>query len=118
MFQLLFAASLAAALPHPLVSVGATIDLDNPVDNAPEAAPTLEACAPRAPGAGPLTIPDTAEAFVANTAFSELADGAATPEGYSQVFQDLQGSTLQLADYLQLYVSGESHPGQDLANMT
>lgn len=88
MLNLLFAAGLAAALPHGLVDKRQEFD-----------------CSPRAAGAGPSTTPDTADAFEANPAYSQIATAAATPEGYAEVFEDLNGSSLQLNDYLQLQVA-------------
>lgn len=101
MFRLLLAASLAAALPQNFNPTSTSIDL-SPSLEAPEVGATLEACAPRTPGAGPPTLPDNADAFVANPAYAQLAEAASAPEGYTEVFENLQGSNVQLDDYLQL----------------
>ncbi|CZT19288.1 uncharacterized protein RCC_05134 [Ramularia collo-cygni] len=101
MFRVIFAASVASALPHALLS--ASIDINVSPQNGAEAALTLEACAPRAAGTGPSTTPDSADAFIINTAFSVFADTASTPKGYTQVFQDLSGSNIQLDSYLQFH---------------
>ncbi|EME38246.1 hypothetical protein DOTSEDRAFT_140596, partial [Dothistroma septosporum NZE10] len=53
------------------------------------------ACDPQPQGAGPVTTPDTAQDFLANSQYDDIANGAATPQGYSLVFQDLRGATQQ-----------------------
>lgn len=106
MLRLLLAASLAAALPQNFAPTAIAPDVTLPVQLAPQTGSTLEACAPRAPGAGPLTTPDTAGAFVANPAYAQLAVEASTPQGYSEVFENLQGSNIQ-DGYLQLQVAAE-----------
>lgn len=40
-----------------------------------------------------MTSPDTDTAFLANPAYAQLADNAVVPQGYSEVFTNLQGST-------------------------
>ncbi|KAI4126052.1 MAG: hypothetical protein LQ347_005122 [Umbilicaria vellea] len=49
-------------------------------------------CAVQPDGYGPKTIPDTVLAFKANTNYSQIALAAATPQGYSLVFSNLDGS--------------------------
>ncbi|MCJ1258937.1 hypothetical protein MMC24_006771 [Lignoscripta atroalba] len=62
-----------------------------------------DACSPQPDGYGPKTTdPDTAEAFLANPAYSNIANGAATPQGYSLSFVDLHGST-ESPTYMGLY---------------
>ena len=53
------------------------------------------ACDTQPQGAGPKTSPDTAQDFLNNDQYSQIANGAATPQGYSLVFQDLNGATQQ-----------------------
>lgn len=49
-------------------------------------------CATQAAGAGPLTTPDTAPAFLANPVYASIASAAPVPTGYTQSFVNLQGS--------------------------
>lgn len=44
-------------------------------------------------GCGPVSNPDTPAGFKANTVYASIASAAPTPSGYSQVFQNLAGST-------------------------
>ncbi|KAL8650149.1 MAG: hypothetical protein Q9210_003996 [Variospora velana] len=46
-------------------------------------------CAPQPAGSGPVSSPDTPEAFSANPAYSNLALNASTPDGYSSVMQNV-----------------------------
>jgi hypothetical protein len=52
------------------------------------------ACAPQPAGAtgAPAYSPDSASAFTANVGFASAANAAPVPSGYSQTFQNLQGS--------------------------
>jgi hypothetical protein len=52
----------------------------------------LDPCAPQPAAYGPLTVPDTPEAFKANTVLSQLALDAKTPSGYTQTFKNLNGA--------------------------
>ena len=52
-----------------------------------------DACSPQPAGAGPVTSPDTADAFSANPVYT--GNGAPVPQGYSLAFANLTGSTSQ-----------------------
>ncbi|KAK5174952.1 uncharacterized protein LTR77_000088 [Saxophila tyrrhenica] len=54
-----------------------------------------DACSPQPAGAGPITSPDTAEAFSNNSIYVNTAVSAPTPQGYSLAFARLSGSTSQ-----------------------
>ncbi|KAI4120592.1 MAG: hypothetical protein LQ341_007525 [Variospora aurantia] len=56
-------------------------------------------CRPLPPGSGPVSSPDTPEAFSANPAYSSLALNATTPDGYSSVMKNLDAS-LAATNYL------------------
>ncbi|KAL8981771.1 MAG: hypothetical protein Q9177_005470 [Variospora cf. flavescens] len=56
-------------------------------------------CRPLPPGSGPVSSPDTPEAFSANPAYSSLALNATTPDGYSSVMKNLDAS-LAASNYL------------------
>ncbi|KAI0427542.1 hypothetical protein F5Y09DRAFT_350351 [Xylaria sp. FL1042] len=51
-----------------------------------------DSCSPLPSGAGATPVPDTASAFLAYADFATAANGASTPGGYYQTFQNLQGS--------------------------
>ncbi|KAF6792699.1 hypothetical protein CMUS01_16138 [Colletotrichum musicola] len=51
-------------------------------------------------GAGPMTSPDTFEAFMTNPVWDNIAQSAPVPDGYSLAFSDLSGS-----------VEGQSYEG-------
>ncbi|KAK5999469.1 hypothetical protein QM012_005470 [Aureobasidium pullulans] len=59
-------------------------------------------CAKQAKGSGPVINPDTVDAFTANTDLTNAAQNAATPDGYSRAFVNLQGATAG-SNYLMLY---------------
>lgn len=42
-----------------------------------------------------MTSPDTADAFLANPQYAQIANNAPVPQGYSLAFSNLQGSTQQ-----------------------
>jgi len=51
-------------------------------------------CPTQPAGSGPLTTsPDTPSAFLANPAYSQAALGATVPNGYTQVYSNLNAST-------------------------
>ena len=52
-----------------------------------------EACSPQSAGAGPATTPDTADAFLANSIYTDTAASAPIPQGYARAFTNLTGST-------------------------
>jgi hypothetical protein len=52
----------------------------------------LDPCAAQPNAYGPLTIPDTVDAFKSSTVYSSLAKLAKTPSGYVQAFSNLGGS--------------------------
>lgn len=52
-------------------------------------------CARQSWGSAPSTNPDTDVAFLSNPNYTAIASGAATPQGYQNVFTNLQGSTSQ-----------------------
>ena len=54
-----------------------------------------DACSPQPAGAGPVTSPDTAAAFSANSIYDDTAASAPVPQGYSLAFANLTGSTSQ-----------------------
>ncbi len=54
-----------------------------------------DACSPQPAGAGPVTSPDTAAAFSANSIYVDTAVSAPVPQGYSLAFDGLTGSTQQ-----------------------
>ena len=71
-----------------------------PVDASPTGAQKREpdiavraACDPQPTGSGPVPSPDTAEAFLAYSAFSSAANGATTPSVYSNTFKNLHTSS-------------------------
>lgn len=51
------------------------------------------ACDPQATGAGPVPTPDTASAFLALPAFAATASAAPIPSGYTQTYENLEGSS-------------------------
>ncbi|KAI4196366.1 MAG: hypothetical protein LQ350_006617 [Teloschistes chrysophthalmus] len=59
-------------------------------------------CAPQPAGSGPVPSPDTAEAFKADAGLQAIANNAPTPDGYSSVFKNLDGS-LFASRYMGLY---------------
>lgn len=63
-----------------------------PIVDAKRSVVARDACSPQPAGAGPTTSPDTADAFLANSAYDQIAQNAAVPQGYSQAFSDLHGS--------------------------
>lgn len=97
MYTALFVAfgALAAALPQPQVAAST--------------------CTALPLGAGPTSTPDTAAAFLNNTALSISAIAAAVPSGYTQVFTNLQAST-QSSTYLG-YTTLSSYNPQICATM-
>ncbi|KAL8748419.1 MAG: hypothetical protein Q9184_007315, partial [Pyrenodesmia sp. 2 TL-2023] len=58
-------------------------------------------CAVQPAGSGPVSSPDTVEAFRSNPAYSTLALGAPTPDGYSVVMQNANAS-LSASNYMGL----------------
>ncbi|KAL8775266.1 MAG: hypothetical protein Q9209_000272 [Squamulea sp. 1 TL-2023] len=58
-------------------------------------------CAPQPAGSGPVSSPDTVEAFRTNPDLQALATNAPTPDGYSQAFSNLDGS-LSASKYMGL----------------
>ncbi|KAL9008752.1 MAG: hypothetical protein Q9173_006155, partial [Seirophora scorigena] len=58
-------------------------------------------CAPQPAGSGPVSSPDTPEAFLANPAYAELARSAPTPDGYSAAMINGEGS-LSASKYMGL----------------
>ncbi|KAJ9630673.1 hypothetical protein H2203_001196 [Taxawa tesnikishii (nom. ined.)] len=56
----------------------------------------------QAAGYAPVSSPDTVDAFLANQDYQTTASKAAVPQGYDQVFSNLQGSTSQ-GGYMGLY---------------
>ncbi|KAL9122385.1 MAG: hypothetical protein Q9187_001051, partial [Circinaria calcarea] len=49
-------------------------------------------CSPQPKGYGPVASPDTPEAFLSNPVLAAMASNAPTPDGYSNVFTNLDGS--------------------------
>jgi hypothetical protein len=76
------------------------------VDEAPPSPSPYEkrsgTCEPQPPGSGPVPVPDTPAAFLADGDFTSYANSAVTPPGYTQSFSNLQGSTGSLG-YMGLY---------------
>ncbi|KAI4087526.1 MAG: hypothetical protein LQ344_006721 [Seirophora lacunosa] len=58
-------------------------------------------CAPQPAGSGPVSSPDTPEAFLVNPAYPELAQSAPTPDGYSAAMINGAGS-LSASKYMGL----------------
>ncbi|KAL8859900.1 MAG: hypothetical protein Q9178_003733 [Gyalolechia marmorata] len=58
-------------------------------------------CALQPAGSGPVSSPDTPEAFLANPAYPALAENAPTPDGYSAVMQNAFAS-LSASNYMGL----------------
>ncbi|KAI1422734.1 hypothetical protein F5Y12DRAFT_717077 [Xylaria sp. FL1777] len=56
------------------------------------AARTDDSCTPLPLGAGPVPVPDTADAFLAYSDFTTEASSAIVPDGYYQTFGNLKGS--------------------------
>jgi hypothetical protein len=52
----------------------------------------LDPCAAQPNAYGPLTSPDTVDAFKSNPVYSDLATKAQTPSGYTQAFSNFDGS--------------------------
>ncbi|GAP86654.1 putative carbohydrate-binding -like protein [Rosellinia necatrix] len=76
-------AATQAAIADPLpVEVVAKRDLETRTD----------ACSPLDKGAGPIPVPDTAEAFLAYDGFKTAANSAPVPNGYFQTFGNLKAS--------------------------
>lgn len=61
-----------------------------------------DACQALPQGAGPVTSPDTASAFLANSVYNQTADSAAIPQGYAQTFSNAQGS-VSASSYMGYY---------------
>ncbi|KAI0190402.1 hypothetical protein EV127DRAFT_365151 [Xylaria flabelliformis] len=53
---------------------------------------TDDSCSPLEKGAGPVPVPDTAEAFLASPDFTNAANSAPVPAGYFQTFSNLKAS--------------------------
>ncbi|KZF25400.1 hypothetical protein L228DRAFT_265869 [Xylona heveae TC161] len=68
-------------------------------------------CAPQPDGYGPKPTSDTTDAFITNTVFALAAVNAPTPNGYNNVFSNLQGS-VSLPSYLGLYTLQSYDPLQ------
>ncbi|KAL8930048.1 MAG: hypothetical protein Q9172_000133 [Xanthocarpia lactea] len=121
-FVLLTLLGLTSAVPRPqLIDVEGVEAAPNPVFVVPaydvvEEAGAINkpAIAPRAPllrrngicalqpaGSGPVSSPDTPEAFLANPAYPALAESAPTPDGYSVVMQNAFAS-LSASNYMGL----------------
>ncbi|KAL9600271.1 MAG: hypothetical protein Q9219_003316 [cf. Caloplaca sp. 3 TL-2023] len=58
-------------------------------------------CAVQPAGSGPISSPDTPDAFLANSAYATLAKNATTPDGYSMVMQN-SGGSLSASNYMGL----------------
>ncbi|KAL8933695.1 MAG: hypothetical protein Q9211_005638 [Gyalolechia sp. 1 TL-2023] len=58
-------------------------------------------CAPQPAGSGPVTSPDTPEAFLSNPVYPAMANNATTPDGYSVVMQN-GGASLSASKYMGL----------------
>ncbi|KAI4122903.1 MAG: hypothetical protein LQ338_005555 [Usnochroma carphineum] len=58
-------------------------------------------CATQPPGSGPVSSPDTPDAFLSNPDFAALANNATTPDGYSMVMQN-NGGSLSALNYMGL----------------
>ncbi|CAJ2501153.1 Uu.00g040060.m01.CDS01 [Anthostomella pinea] len=71
-------------------------------------------CAPQPDGYGPVSSPDTVDAFKANTELQQEALTAATPKGYQQTFQGLTAA-VSANTYLGFYTL-ESYDTQTCAN--
>ena len=87
--------TLIAAISSDIGSV--TVDVTDAATTAPNAKRTLAeraACATQPTGASgaPTVSPDSPSAFLANTDIAAAATNAPTPSGYTQTFQNLQGS--------------------------
>ncbi|KAI9663032.1 MAG: hypothetical protein M1821_008080 [Bathelium mastoideum] len=61
------------------------------------------ACGAYKAGAAPPTTPDTDTAFQSNSNYSTIAQGAPTPQGYSEAFSNL-GGAVQSPSYLGYYI--------------
>ncbi|GAB7343908.1 hypothetical protein MBLNU457_1863t1 [Dothideomycetes sp. NU457] len=61
-----------------------------------------DACQALPQGAGPVTSPDTAAAFLANSVYNQTADSAVIPQGYQQTFSNAQGS-VSASSYMGYY---------------
>ncbi|KAL8951362.1 MAG: hypothetical protein Q9222_002663 [Ikaeria aurantiellina] len=59
-------------------------------------------CATQPPGSGPVSTPDTVEAFQSNGDLQAMATNAPTPDGYSKAFSNLDGS-LSASKYMGLH---------------
>ncbi|RMD43044.1 hypothetical protein DV735_g2090, partial [Chaetothyriales sp. CBS 134920] len=57
-------------------------------------------CSALAPGSGPVPHPDTKAAFLADAELSSAAENAPTPDGWANVFTNLQGATQAPMGYL------------------
>ena len=76
------------------------------VEEAPPSSTPYEkrsgACEPQSAGHGPVPVPDTPAAFLADGDFATAAESAVTPHGYTKSFSNLQGSTRGLG-YMAVY---------------
>ncbi|KAL9116056.1 MAG: hypothetical protein Q9227_000424 [Pyrenula ochraceoflavens] len=61
-----------------------------------------DACQAQPAGSAPTTSPDTDQDFLSNPTYDNIAENAPTPQGYSQSFSDLHGST-EGPGYMGLY---------------
>ncbi|KAL8937392.1 MAG: hypothetical protein Q9216_004445 [Gyalolechia sp. 2 TL-2023] len=58
-------------------------------------------CAPQPAGSGPVSSPDTPEAFLSNPVYPAMANNAPTPDGYTMVMQNGDAS-LSASNYMGL----------------
>ena len=72
-------------------------------------------CPAQPAGAGPVTTPDTDTAFLANNIYSDAANNAATPSGYTRSFVNLKAATAG-SGYLGFSSIGAYNP-QTCANL-
>lgn len=91
----------AADAPEAVIPVTVAQRLNKRV-SMPAPSSTTTCSQPQPTGSGPVTHPDTASAFLANSVYDGIAQSAITPDGYTLAFSDVQGATSQ-AGYLGYY---------------
>ncbi|KAI4147086.1 MAG: hypothetical protein L6R39_003244 [Caloplaca ligustica] len=92
------------AAPDPvLVSAPLDVTTDKPLKKRDATLTKRDGnCAPQPAGSGPVPTPDTADAFTSSSVLQTIAQNAPTPDGYSLVFQNKDGS-LSASKYMGLH---------------
>lgn len=71
------------------------VAIDDPTPGTKRSVEARSPCQPQPPGSGPVSSPDTDEAFLADSTYPNFANSAPVPQGYALSFSAYQGSTSQ-----------------------